>query len=148
MPTIRKTIEVDVDAKETIDYIADVRNHPAFIPPLKSIDNVEEDPRLHETDWDWTFVMAGVELHGQSETVNYEEGREFSYKTRGDIESQFTYALEEGGGQQVLSIEISYDIPEGVIAQAANQALIKKVNQDSAEQAVENLKVILESSDN
>jgi len=148
MPKVHKTVDVDVDAKKAINYIADVRNHPAFIPPLKSIESVEEDPRLHETDWDWTFVMAGVELHGKSQTSKYEEGKAFSYKTWGEIESQFTYKIEDNNGQQELSIEVEYEVPEGVIAKAANKTLVQNINEKSAQQAVENLKVILESADN
>ena len=73
MSRVAKSAVINGNADQIMNYIADVNNHPAFIGPLKSIANINGDPKKAGTSWDWTFVMAGVEFSGRAETVSYQE---------------------------------------------------------------------------
>lgn len=144
MAKITKVISVVATPKNVMEYISDVKNHTAFIPPLKSIENVDGNERTPGTDWNWTFEMGGVELFGKSETVAYEEGVLFQYKTSGGIESTFTYSVvAEGEGTQ-LTIEVEYEIPESVLGKIADKSVIENMNTSQADAAAENIKAILE----
>ena len=65
MAKVTRKFTVKRKPEAVIDYISDVENHPAFIPPLKSVANIAGDPKRKGTHWDWTFVMAGVEINGK-----------------------------------------------------------------------------------
>ncbi len=144
MSQITKTGIINVDTKKVIEYISDVKNHPAFIESLKSIGNINGDSKQPGTIWDWTFMMGGVLLTGKSETVTYQEGTVFSYKTNGGIESLFTYNATPDGAGSKVTISIDYTIPESVIARIMDKAVIEKINEEQGEKAIENLKAILE----
>ena len=60
MSRVAKSAVITNKADRVIDYLADVKNHPAFLGPLKSVANVNGDPKKAGTSWDWTFVMGGV----------------------------------------------------------------------------------------
>ena len=64
MSHVTTTVPLQADPNEIIDYIAVVENHPAFIGPLKSVENLSGPPQEPGTTWDWTFIMAGVEISG------------------------------------------------------------------------------------
>src|SRR3977135_3217389 len=66
MAKVTRSFQVKSKPEAVIDYIADVENHPAFIPPLKSVANIAGDPKRQGTRWDWAFVMAGVENNGKA----------------------------------------------------------------------------------
>ncbi len=144
MAHISKAVSINCDATKAIDYIADVNHHPAFIPPLKTISNISGDPKQVGTKWNWTFTMVGVEFEGPSETTQFEASKVFGYKSSGGITSDFTYAVEPEGDGIKLSIDVEYEVPEGAIAKIADQAVIERQNNDSADQAANNLKIILE----
>ena len=51
MARVAKSVVITNKADRIIDYIADVKNHPAFLGPLKSIANVNGDPKQAGTSW-------------------------------------------------------------------------------------------------
>lgn len=144
MARVVKSVTVSSDAARIIDYIAEVRNHPAFLGPLKSVSNMTGDPRKVGSSWDWTFIMAGVEFTGRAETVAFEPGKKYSFKTTSGIHSTFVYSCEPAGGQAKLSIDVTYDVPKTLVAKM-QAPVVEKWNEAEGARAVENLKAILDT---
>jgi uncharacterized membrane protein len=143
MSRVAKSAVINGNADQIMNYIADVKNHPAFIGPLKSIANVNGDPKKPGTSWDWTFVMAGAEFSGRAETVGYEAGKKFSYRTTTGVESTFTYTAEPQGGGVKVTVDVTYDVP-GTLLSRMQASVVEKLNDAEGVRAVENLKAILD----
>ena len=143
MSRVAKSAVITNKADRIIDYLADVKNHPAFLGPLKSIANVNGDPKKPGTSWDWTFVMGGVEFSGRAETVTYESGKKFSFKTTTGIQSTFTYNAEPQGNDVKVSIDVTYDVPQSLLSRMQT-GVVEKLNNAEGARAVENLKTILD----
>ena len=143
MSRVAKSAVINGNADQIMNYIADVKNHPAFIGPLKSVANVNGDPRKPGTSWDWTFVMAGAEFSGRAETVGYEAGKKFSYRTTTGVESTFTYTAEPQGGGVKVTVDVTYDVP-GTLLSRMQASVVEKLNDAEGVRAVENLKAILD----
>ena len=143
MARVAKSAVITGNADQIMNYIADVNNHPAFIGPLKSIANINGDAKKPGTAWDWTFVMAGVEFSGRSETVSYEPGKKFSYKTTTGILSTFTYTAEPASGGTKVTVDVTYDVPGNLLAKM-QASVVEKLNEAEGSRAVENLKAILD----
>lgn len=144
MTQITRTITIAALPEKVMSYISDVRNHTAFIPPLKSIEQADGDERTPGKDWTWTFEMGGVELKGTSVTLDYQEGKLFKYKTNGGIESTFTYeAVPEGDGSR-LTIMVDYEVPHTVLGKIADKSVVERMNNTQADATAENIKSILE----
>jgi uncharacterized membrane protein len=143
MARVAKSAVINGNADQIINYIADVKNHPAFIGPLKSIANVNGDPKKSGTSWDWTFVMAGVELSGRAETVGFEAGKTFSYKTTTGAESTWTYSVDPQGGGSKVTVDVSYEVPKTLLSKM-QAGVVEKLNDAEGLRAVENLKAILD----
>jgi uncharacterized membrane protein len=143
MSRVAKSAVINGNADQIMNYIADVKNHPAFIGPLKSVANVNGDPKKPGTSWDWTFVMAGAEFSGRAETVGYEAGKKFSYRTTTGVESTFTYTAEPQGGGVKVTVDVTYDVP-GTLLSRMQASVVEKLNDAEGARAVENLKAILD----
>ena len=143
MSRVVKSAVINGNADQIMNYIADVKNHPAFIGPLKSVANLNGDPKKPGTAWDWTFVMAGVEFSGRAETVSYEGGKKFSYKTTTGVQSTFTYSAEPQGGGVKVSVDVTYEVPETLLSRM-QASVVEKLNDAEGARAVENLKAILD----
>jgi uncharacterized membrane protein len=143
MSRVAKSAVVSANPDQIMNYIADVKNHPAFIGPLKSIANVNGDSKKAGTSWDWTFVMAGVEFSGRAETVSYEPGKKFSYKTTTGIQSTFTYTAEPQGKGVKVTVDVTYDVPSSLLSKMQT-GVVEKLNDAEGVRAVENLKAILD----
>lgn len=143
MSRVAKSAVISNKPDQIMNYIADVKNHPAFIGPLKSIANLNGDPKKAGTSWDWTFVMAGVEFSGRAETVSYEAGKKFSYKTTTGVQSTFTYTAEPQGNGVKVTVDVTYDVPQALLSKM-QAAVVEKLNDAEGSRAVENLKAILD----
>ena len=144
MARVAKSVVIKNDPAQIIDYIADVTNHPAFIGPLKSVANLRGDARKPGTTWDWTFVMAGVELSGKAETVAYEPSKRFTYRTTSGVQSTFTYSAETAKGGTKVSVDVTYDVPQTLLSKMQT-SVVEKLNDAEGTRAIENLKAILDA---
>ena len=143
MARVAKSAVISGNADQIMNYIADVKNHPAFIGPLKSVANVKGDPKKAGTSWDWTYIMAGAEFSGRAETVGYEAGKKFIYRTTTGVESTFTYTAEPQGGGVKVTVDVTYDVP-GTLLSKMQASVVEKLNDVEGVRAVENLKAILD----
>jgi uncharacterized membrane protein len=144
MAKVAKSVVIKRESAHVMEYISDVNNHPAFIGPLKSVENLRGDPRKSGASWDWTFVMAGVEFSGKAETVAYVAGKQFTYRTTAGIQSTFTYSAEPAKGGTKITIDVSYQVPESLLAKMKT-SVVEKLNDAEGSRAVENLKAILDA---
>jgi len=143
MSRVAKSAVINNTADQIMNYIADVKNHPAFIGPLKSIANLNGDSKKAGTSWDWTFVMGGVEFSGRAETVRFESGKTFSYRTTTGIQSTFTYSAEPQGNDVKVTVDVTYDVPQTLLSKM-QASVVEKLNEAEGSRAVENLKAILD----
>jgi len=140
---ITKTVSIKTDPKSVMNYVADVRNHPAFIGPLKAVTNLSGPSSTSGAKWDWTFIMAGIELTGRAELVEYVEGKRYKYKTTSGALSTFDYSVEQDGANTRLTMDVEYEVPASVLGKL-QAVVVEKLNDKAAEQATESIKVILE----
>ena len=143
MSHVTTTVPLQADPNEIIDYIAVVENHPAFIGPLKSVENLSGPPQEPGTTWDWTFIMAGVEISGQAEALEYTPGVRDRYRTTTGIISMFNYSVEVVDGGSMLTMDVEYAVPSSV-ADKVGLAIVEQLNERTGTNATENIKIILE----
>ncbi|MSU45301.1 MAG: hypothetical protein EXS47_01595 [Candidatus Zambryskibacteria bacterium] len=143
MSRVTKIASVKADPEKVLSYIADVKNHPAFISALKSVDNLQGDPKHIGESWDFTFSMGGVEVKGKAETADYVEGKHYSFKTTTGIVSTFSYSVEAENGGTRLTMDVDYEIPHNVVAKLLDSAVVERLNDQEGDRAVENLQAIL-----
>lgn len=143
MSRVAQSLEVSCSPESLMDYIVDVTNHPAFIGPLKSVTNLSGDVRKPGTSWDWVYSLAGIELAGKAETVRFEPGREFVYRTTTGALSTFTYRADSSGGRTRLSFDVEYEVPKNVLGKM-QLSVFERLNDQESKRVVENLKALLE----
>jgi|GEM_PF-496519 len=143
MSRITKVISIKAKPEKVLEYIAEVKNHPAFISSLKAVENLHGDPRKVGESWEWTFVMGGLEVKGHAETAEYVPGKHYSFKTTSGITSKFTYSVEPESDGTRLTIDVEYEVPKGVLAKMADKAVVERLNDQEGDRAAENLQAIL-----
>ena len=145
MANITRTVILPAHPSEVIEYISDVQNHPAFISPLKSVTGLSGSSHQIGAHWDWTFLMAGVEIQGRAETVAFEKGKRFAFRTTGGIDSTFTYSAEPDEEGSRLAIQVEYEPPASVLAKVLDKAIIERQNETEGDRTAANLKAIFDS---
>jgi len=143
MNNITKSVHITNTPNYILNYIINIKNHPNFILALESITEPNGDPRTPGTSWTWTFTMSGVRINGTAHTVNFEKDHIFSYQTKGDLESLFTYTTVPENGGTRLTITVEYEMPTTVLKKVTEKLFIKHINEFVTAQAAKNLHDIL-----
>jgi uncharacterized membrane protein len=143
MSKVAQSLEVSCTPQSLMEFIVDVTNHPAFIGPLKSVENVNGDVRKPGTSWDWVYSLAGVELAGKAETVRFVPAKEFVYKTTTGAKSTFTYSAEPAGARTRVKLNVDYEVPTNALGKM-KASVFEKLNDAESKRVVENLKALLE----
>lgn len=143
MSRITKVVSIKAGPEKVLAYIADVKNHPAFISALKSVENLHGDSKNVGEAWDFTFSMGGVEIKGKAETAEYVAGKRYSFKTTNGVVSTFGYSVEPENDGTRLTMDVEYEIPDNVVAKMLDKAVIERLNDQEGDRAVDNLQAIL-----
>ena len=144
MAKVSTSTTISAPIEKVYEYTANPENGPAFIPNLNENNNVSTTPTEVGQKWDWRFNMVGVDLRGSAEVTEVEPNKKWSLKTYSGGESDWSYSFESADGGTKVTLEIDYKVPESVGSKMA-APLVEKVNQQNAEQGLQNLKTILES---
>ena len=143
MSKVAQSLEVSCSPESLMNFIVDVTNHPAFIGPLKAVENVDGDVRKPGTSWDWVYSLAGVELSGKAETIRFVPAKEFVYKTTTGAKSTFTYSAEPAGAKTRLKLAVDYEVPTNALGKM-KASVFEKLNDAEGKRVVENLRALLE----
>jgi hypothetical protein len=144
----RPSIEVVANianAPETVmSYIADVRNRPFYLSPLKAVSDVRETPSGVGTTWKWTWLALGMEFQGTGVSLKWEPGKVYSFKTEGGIASTWTYTATPDNAGTKLTIRVEYDVPEKAKSKIPAAPVADAMKKTEADRVVQNLKTILD----
>ena len=109
---VETSVHIDNTPSEVMNYIADVRNRPLFLGPLKSIDDIQGEPSAKGTRWKWTWVALGMEFEGTGECLEHDAGSRYAFRTTGGITSTWTYEAQPERDGVKLRIAVDFEVPE------------------------------------
>lgn len=145
MAKVAASILIDKPIDEVFEYTASPFNGPAFIPNLNENTNIQPEQSTAGQTFDWRFNMAGVDLRGKAEVTEFEPPHKVKIVTTGDSNTTWIWAFQEESSGTRVSVEVEYELIESVWQKIVNKMIVDKLNQRSAEQMLENLRIILES---
>lgn len=145
MTKVSASTTINKPVKEVFEYMASPHNGPAFIPNLNENTNIFPKEDGAGQKFDWRFNMAGVDLRGKAEVVEYTPPTKVVVLSRGDADSTWTYRMEEAGEGTKVWVEVDYELAETALQRIVNKAVINRLAQKTTEQMLENLKIILET---
>ncbi len=145
MTKLKRQTVVNKDPETCFDFIADPEKAPLFVSSLHSITPVSTEPRGKGNRWTWEYDLFGVPIRGDSECVVFNRPNQYSWKSTTTIPSTWTYTLTPTNEGTEITMEIEYEVPDSVLTgKVADKLVVEKLNQNEADNAIKNLKTILE----
>ncbi|MFW5884777.1 MAG: SRPBCC family protein [Patescibacteria group bacterium] len=141
---VKSEIIIKKPINEVFEYMASPHNGPAFIPNLNENSNIFPKEDGLGQRFDWRFNMAGVDLRGKAEVTEYDPPKKVVISSKGDVDSLWTYTLEEEGEDTKVAVQIDYEVSENALQRIANKMIVEKIAQKTTDQMLDTLKTILE----
>jgi uncharacterized membrane protein len=143
MNKMNKTIFINAPVEKVFAYVEDPSNLPEVWPSMVEVKNITSDAD-GKKKYDWTYKMAGVNIKGYSETLEYEANKRIVVYNPKGIESKFTWDyIPEGDGTRI-NVEVEYNIPLPVLGKLAESIIVKQ-NEKEAETLLANVKSKMEN---
>jgi len=142
MPNVHRSIEIKAPIKEVYDYIDNPEKDPEWMTSMVEVHNVKGSGVGRQ--FDWTYKMVGVPLKGESIFTEDVPEKHIVVKTKGSVESTWTFNLESREDYTMLDLDIDYRIPVPVVGKLAEKVLMKR-NERETEMSLTNIKERLES---
>ncbi len=142
MAEVSETVRIDVPLSDVFAYMDQPENQPEITPSLVHSETVAELPNGGKRV-EYTYEMAGIELDGYIEAVEYEPASHIRWEMTGDLEGEITWGFEADGDATVVSYASEYDIPVPVLS-AVVEPFVKRYNERELRTTLENLKTRLE----
>jgi carbon monoxide dehydrogenase subunit G len=143
MQNVSESVTVNAPADKIFKLLAEPERAVSFIPGLNRIGNVAG--RDLGASWDFEFNWLGWIVSGRSECTAFKKPSLYQFKTLTGNKSTWTYRCESSGGGTKLALEVEYDVPQSQLARFASEAVLKKMNHNTAREIVNNLKALVET---
>lgn len=143
MVKIERSIFINAPVEKVFEYHTNPVNNPEYWPSFVEAKDIEDAPSGGK-NFSWVYKMAGIRLEGTSEAIEYVPNKRYVTKSKGGVESAFTYRYEPEGEGTRLSMEAEYTVPVPVLGKLA-ESFILKMNEREADTVMSNLKDRLEA---
>lgn len=142
MTKLHKEIDIKAHVDKVFSYLEDPRNFPEWVHSMVDVRDIKGSGQ--GAHYNWTWKMAGVKLNGETDLVQDLKDQIMVFKTRGSIDSTWTFRFEPHGERTHLDLDIDYTIPIPVVGKMAEK-LVKMQNDREAEINMQNIKDRMES---
>lgn len=137
------TMVVNAPIQKVFEYTASPENGPMFIPNLNQNSDISITPTQVGQKWNWRYNMVGMDITGSAEVTEIQAPHSWKLKSTGGANSTWAFTFADEGAGTKVTLEIEYDMPEGVMGKLSSNA-IEKINQKTVEDSLQHLKTILE----
>ncbi len=143
MSTISRTITIHAPPERVFALVTDPHRVGPFIPGLIRYTNVPPLPLHVGSAFDWEYQFLGIIFRGAFTVEQYRPPHLYISRSRGGIESTWTYTLLPQGTSTLLSFTIDYGPPTSLIKQYA-QKFIEPHTEKLAETFLQSMRAYLE----
>ena len=142
MIEVSDRIRIDAPVEDVFAYMDRPENQPEITPSLTRSQTIEELPNGGKRVA-YTYTMAGVDLEGRLEALEYEPESHVRWEMTGDLEGEIEWEFEPEDGATVVSYAARYEIPIPVL-DAVVEPFAERYNERELRTTLENLRSRLE----
>lgn len=148
MTSIRRQISISCPPSAVFEVLADVERLAEFSNMTVAISNGPGRMLAVGDHFDQVVTVLGIELETEWEVTEVVEGETVRVEGRSKANGSATVAQHvaaEGDGS-LVTFEIEYDPPFGILGDIADKAVFEKRHEDDAEQILAGLKTLCEGT--
>jgi uncharacterized membrane protein len=132
MPKIDTTITINAPVEKVFSYLQDnPMNLLEIWPNMVEIKDVQQLPK-GGTSFRWAYKMAGIRFKGTSEDIEYIANQRVVSKTKGGIETTYTWTFQPKDGGTEMAVEVDWAIPLPVLGKLAEALIVKQQEREFA----------------
>jgi carbon monoxide dehydrogenase subunit G len=142
MVKVERSIIINAPVEKVFSYISDPNNELESIPSITDVRDITGEGVGQK--WSWSYKMVGFSLKGESEITEHIPNQRLVQKSKGGIESTWSYTFSPENGGTRLNVVVEYTIPIPVLGKVGERMVLNRTERE-ADLAMTNIKEKLES---
>jgi len=142
MIEVNASIQIDAPLEDVFEYMDQPTNQREITPSLTRSETIETLPNGGKRVA-YTYSMAGVDLDGEIEAVEYERPRRIRWEMTGDLTGEIDWQFEATDDGTHVTYSSSYDLPVRALESLA-RPFLERYNERELRTTLENLQTRLE----
>src|ERR1051325_967562 len=139
MSKVTESIEIAVPQEKVFEFISEPKRAPTFVPGLNRISNISSsEPKVGRT-WEFEFNWHGLILAGQTKCTQYDPPRLYQFQTLTGAKSTWTYRCDQQDRRTRLTLEVEFELPQGLLGRFATPGSLEKMNQNRVHETLSNI---------
>ena len=111
MPKIEKSIAINAPVKKVFDYFSNAELMPEWMPGMVEVKDIKSTKDGIGSTYKWVYKMAGMRFKGESITEEYVSEKKTVTRTKGGINSLWTWNFEPHNNGTKIDLVVDYTIP-------------------------------------
>lgn len=141
MAKLEKSVTIIAPVEKVFSYITNPMNELEFTPGMTEVRDIIGQGVGRR--FKWTYKMMGIPLKGDSEVTEYVPNQRYVEKSKGGIDSTWTWTFKTKDGGTLLNLAIEYTIPVPVLGKIGERLVLRQ-NEREANTALAYVKDKLE----
>jgi uncharacterized membrane protein len=146
MPTVQKEITIDAPIDVVFRALDDPEAMPQYVPSVRDVGDVQRSDRRLGDSFTAIYSMFGVKLTEKFTYIEYAPPWRIKARFEGAMAGTMGCALEPWNGATRVRLEIHYELRGGALGKAVSAALVERMNAQTAQHMLENLKLLVETA--
>ena len=141
MAKLEKSVTINTPVGKVFSYITNPMNQLEYTPGMTEVRDIVGNGVGQR--FRWTYKMMGIPLKGESEVTEYVANQRYVEKSKGGIDSTWTWTFKPEAQRTLLNLVIEYTIPIPVLGKIGER-LVMRQNEREADVALAYVKDKLE----
>ena len=143
MATVERSVGINAPVEEVFAYVSDPMSQLEWMPSMGEVTEVNLTEQGVGSTYRWKYKIAGMIFQGDNETLEFVPNKRVVARSKGGIDSTWTWTYEPQDGGTKLSVHTEYTIPVPVLGKLA-EALVLGQSEREADLAMANIKAKME----
>jgi Polyketide cyclase / dehydrase and lipid transport len=143
MAVVQRDVQIEASPQETMTLLSDASRWPDWYPGMTEVNIAAPFP---EEGGKVAFKVksAGISLPITETVLEYQQDRLQLFQMEGMLSGRARWELALQGDGTHLTATFDYALPGGVFGKIADALIVKRLNGNSLEQGLTNLKALVE----
>ena len=143
MSKVERSVTINAPVKKVFDYIANPEHQPEWLPGSVEVKDIKQTEERVGSTFKYVYKLGGIRLEGEDTTEEFIPNKRIVTRSKGGIESSWTWNFEPHNDGTKVDVLVEYTIPIPVLGKIAEALVLKQIERE-ADHAVANIKDIME----
>jgi uncharacterized protein YndB with AHSA1/START domain len=144
---IQRTIEINRKPEDVFSVLTDLHQLPHWATTVVETHDIPDGPLRNGMSFRQTVRAAGRTIECDYKVTELGHPHHVAYEATalGDGQLTMRQTVSATASGSLVELELDYELPGGILGQAADRAFVERRNEREAEHSLHNLKDMLES---